>query len=172
MEGAGVIENISIHLQRLVEKLTEIIQNRHVANRQRRARGTRRRQRGIIFICSKGNHWDMRGGTTFFHARNGFTDLRLMRFDVSQHHERFIAFGLFDEASRTGNWLHAIPRVLEPVHQLTAGKQSFIEEQCERLRHLPNIGRALLKLQTNSAIARNIACRAVLQLRLDLNAKQ
>src|SRR5438270_1794467 len=131
------------HLQRLIEKQTQVREDRGVANDQRSSgtAGGGVNGRGWVGISQR-DHGNMGRGLIAFELRDRITDALMVRFQICDHEQRLLLFGGVNELSWIGKRMDAVSKVLQPVHQLSAREQFLIEEKRERLRHAKSLAEA------------------------------
>ena len=131
------------YLQRLIEKQAQVREDRGVADDQS---GSGTPSGGVngggrigIGQC---DHWNMGGRLVALELGNRITDALMVRFQICDHEQRLLLFGGVNELSWIGKRMDAVPKVLQPVHQLAAREQFLIEEKRERLRHAKSLAEA------------------------------
>ena len=136
-----------IHLQRLIEELAQMDQQRGVRNHQRGAGPACRLLRFFALRRGKGDDREVAGGGIAPEGRDGFTGLLEARLEIDESHEGFLAFRSRREIRRRGHRLDPVAEILQAVDQLATGQEFLVEQQRERLLHGRESGIHFLKLQ-------------------------
>ena len=118
---------ISFDLQGLFEKLRQVGQNCRVRHDQCRARPPSRRLERIRSFVREGNDGDVGGRRILFQSGNGRTDVGPAGTQIRKNKHRSFPAGVVTQSACVRDRLDSIMQVLQPVHQLAAGHQVFIQ---------------------------------------------
>src|ERR1039457_4639814 len=128
-----------LYLQRLIQKLRQVIRDGGLADHQRRAGFLRGGLQLRRLFAGKRNNGNVLGGGIRFQRGNGAANVIALRFQVHHRQHRAFALRAAQERRQIVDGLNAIIQVLQPVHQLAARQQFFVENERERLRHANNV---------------------------------
>ncbi len=120
---AGAGWNALLDLERLLEKLREMIQNGGIAGDQGGAGSASGFLDSRGRIIGKSDDGNMPCFRFFFQRGDGPTDVIPAGNDVRQHHHRLFLAGAGQQRARIGHRPDAIFEILQPVHQLSSGQQ-------------------------------------------------
>ena len=117
----------SLNLQGLFEKLRQVGQNCRIRHHQCRARPPSRRLERVRSFVREGNDGDVGGRRILFQSGDGRTDVGPAGTQIRKNKHRSFAAGIVTQSARVRDRLDPVMQVLQPVHQLAAGHQVFIQ---------------------------------------------
>ena len=126
-ERCAAALRISFDLQGLFEKLRQVGQNCGIRHHQCRARPPSRRLERVRSFVREGNDGDVGGCWILFQSGDGRTDVGPAGTQIHNHKHRSFAASVVTQSARVCNRRDSIVQVLQPVHQLAAGHQVFIQ---------------------------------------------
>jgi len=127
------------------EELLEVGQEGGIVDDQRRTGFAGGILEGGFFFLGESDNREVAGGGVLAQLTDGGGNRGSGREEVGQDDHGFFLFGTGGEGVGAGSGEDAIAEVLEPVDQLAAGEQFFVEDQRQRLRHATRLEQGLGK---------------------------
>ena len=146
--GFGEAEAVGLlDVQRLVEKLVQVKEERGVIDDERGTRLTGLFVRLDVLLAGEGDDGNVAGSGVAPQRGDGVADGFVTRLQIDEDEHGRLAFRRGLQVRRCRHGLHTIAQILQPVDQLATGQEFLVEQQRERSLHRRKSGTAHLKLQ-------------------------